>query len=350
MSRKFSQSIDDTSMITRSQKKRKMEREKRINEIHTDRLARKVRNKEREREELRTNTLLKNEKFLEIIGVSLHDPPSGGTFVLEDERERMKQYVRDVSQPKYHGELPMNLDHSYSLIDEIWYLLNRAEIDPKTSEIMKKALDLAYATESAIFIDKYLSYFTFRAVREIEDYEMLGMSSDPSLFDVVIECFFTSLLDTAEYFLQYYSKAGKEPVAASLDKIKQLNCFERFYNELNREWGERSMILGAYKEYWKGKFQSEDGVEEWDRMSVAERIHHFQDLGMKLYIDDESCYDIIEDELIKLLKRIVDENQKDIFEKTGEQITKTTGFKGGKRKKSRKSKTKRKKKSRKSKK
>lgn len=265
----------------------------------------------------------------------------------------MSTLVIKASDRPFDSGIPYDPIPSLACIYYIWGKMASCPIDPKTSEIMKKAVDFAYDTLNPRFISVYLNKSLIEASEKIRIGETYGLENT-SICEAVIGCFCISLLDTAEKVLEYYKETGKNPESElelrMLDKIKQLNCFVRFYNELNREWGERSMILGAYKEYWKGKFQSEDGVEEWDRMSVAGRIHHFKALGMKLYIDneDQSCYDIIEDELIKLLERIVDERRKDIFEKTGEQITKTTGFKGGKRKKSRKSKTKRKKKSRKS--
>ena len=293
---------------------------------------------EMEEEEERM-TLLKNTKFLEIIGVSLdNNTIPTKTFDLEREKNKMKSVIPFASPPNWHGELPMNLDYSFERIHYIWGKMTSCEIDPKTSEIMKKAVDLAYTTNDAKFISRYLNKSLIEASEKILEGERKELENT-SICEAVIECFCTSLLETAKDFLEYYSTKQKDPLLTNpklkgLDKIKQLNCFVRFYDENNREWVERPMILEAYSEYWKGKFQSEGslGVDAWDNMSVEERIKHFKAFGMGFYQEneEESCYSIIEDELIKLLDEIVQDKQRDIFEKTGEEI-RDKGFFGGKK-------------------
>ena len=329
--------------------------------------------------------LLKNKKFLEIIGVSLDTIPtetfdfsmSLSKYVKEmligfdakekkeeeekekkDEREKMENYVDHASRWGIKGGIPSYPDESFAQIVYIWMKIGLCKIDPKTSEIMKKAVDLAYNTKSGRFISLYLNKSLIEASEKIVYEKKYGLENT-SICEAVIGCFCNSLLYTAEKVLEYYKETGKNPELelTGLDKIKQLNCFLRFYDENNRS-DEYRMILGAYREYWKDELDLH-GVNAWDNMSVEERIEHFKTFGMKLYIDeDPSCYSIIEDEIIKLLDEIVQDKQRDIFEKTGEEI-RDKGFFGGKKtknkskrkstnkKKSRKSKT-NKKKSRKS--
>jgi hypothetical protein len=318
-----------------------------------------TRDREQDEEEEKIRRLLKNKKFLEIIGVSLDTIPTE-TFYFpkkkkkekkkeeeeerirveaEKERKKIENYVKYLAGKISDGIDP-NPDVCMNCIHYIWGKMASCEIDAKTSEIMKKAVYLAYATVNPRFISVYLNKSLIKASEKIEEGERKGLENT-SICEAVIGCFCISLLETAEYFLQYYSKERLDLLVGEkklfrLDEIKQLNCFVRFYDENNRS-DEYGMILGAYREYWKGNFQSEDGVKYWDRMNVVGRIPHFKAFGMKLYQkkEDPSCYSIIEDELIKLLERIVVEKRKDIFDKTGEQITKTTGFKEEKRKKKR---------------
>ena len=332
------------------------------------------RDREQDEEEEERRTLLTNEKFLEIIGVSLDTIPtetfdfsmSLSKYVKEmligfdakekkeeeekekkDEREKMEDYVDRASKWRIKGGIPFDPDESFNRIANIWIQIGLCKIDPKTSEIMKKAVDLAYNTKSGRFISLYLNKSLIEASEKIVEGERKKVGNT-SICQAVIECFCTSLLYTAEKVLEYYSRRKEDPELQGLDKIKQLNCFVRFYNELNREWVERPMILGAYSEYLQDEFKKTDVVEAWNRMSVDERIHHFKDFGMKLYQADPSCYDIIKDELEKLLKRMEDENRKYIFDKSAEQI-RDKGFFGGKKTKNKsKRKSTNKKKSRKS--
>lgn len=308
------------------------------------------RDREQDEEEEERRTLLTNEKFLEIIGVSFdNDTIPTETFDLTEEKIEIDKYVKHVSKRKIPEGILYPPDESFDRIQIIWLKMASCEIDPKTSEIMKKAVDLAYATKSARFISLYLNYSLIEASEKIVEGERKKVGNT-SICEAVIECFCTSLLYTAEKVLEYYSRRKEDPELKGLDKIKQLNCFVRFYNELNREWVERPMILGAYSEYLQDEFKKTDVVEAWNRMSVDERIHHFKDFGMKLYQADPSCYDIIKDELEKLLKRMEDENRKYIFDKSAEQI-RDKGFFGGKKTKNKsKRKSTNKKKSRKSKK
>ena len=314
------------------------------------------RDREQEEEEEERRTLLTNEKFLEIIGVSLdNDTIPTETFYfpkpekkeeeeeekrirVEGERQRwdLEEVVIKASDWEFNRGIPSCPRETFARIHYIWGKMASCEIDPKTSEIMKKAVDLAYATRDPRFISVYLNKSLIEASIKIEEGERKGLENT-SICEAVIECFCISLLETAEYFLQYYSKKRLDrPVVLEelfmLEEIKQLNCFVRFYNELNREWVERPMILGAYSEYLQDEFMKTGVVEAWDSMSVDERIHHFKAFGMGFYQENEdpSCYYIIKDELIKLLERIVDDNLKDIFDKRAEQI-RDKGFFGGKK-------------------
>jgi len=204
--------ILETIIGTRANKRKRERVEAIRKEIQVGKEERWKRKKERRIKELEENTLLKNEKFLEIIGVEIRDHPSD-TFDLGRESVIMKSKIPEASPPNYNGVLPMNLGRTYSCIDKIWDFLKSFEIDPKTSEIMKKAVDLVYATKSTRFISTYLNYFIFSACEAIKAYEERGQVSDPLLFHEVIESFCTSLLYTAEDIPEYYSEKRLETPA-----------------------------------------------------------------------------------------------------------------------------------------
>ena len=293
----------------------------------------------REEEVEERRTLLKNEKFLEIIGVSLaNDTISTETFFKSDEeKEKMSTLVIKASDWPFDSGIPYDPIPSLACIYYIWGKMKSCPIDPKTSEIMKKAVDFAYDTLNPIFISVYLDKSLIEASEKIRIGETYGLENT-SICEAVIGCFCISLLETAEYFLQYYSKERLDLLVGEkklfrLDEIKQLNCFVRFYDELNR-WDEYGMIFQAYSEYLQDELHIK-GVEAWNRMSVEERIDDFKTFGRRLYQADPSCYYIIEDELEKLLEKFVRDKREYIFEKTGEEIIKPRDFHKEKKRKKR---------------